>query len=92
MYAAREATVLAPVGDTMPIYKLKRAWLDVLEQVKKAGKPLLMTKRRKSVSQVVTPPVPPATKNAFGCMAGTAEILGDIVEPLGDDEWEGLGQ
>ena len=31
-----------------------------------------------------------AETEVFGSMAGTAEILGDIVEPVATDDWEAL--
>jgi len=40
----------------------------------------------------VIPPAPPEgpKEDTFGCMTGTFEIVGDIVEPLGEDDWEVL--
>ncbi len=29
-------------------------------------------------------------KSLFGCMRGTAEVLGDIVSPLPEEDWEVL--
>lgn len=75
--------------DTMPISKFKATCLAVLDRVKKTGEPLLITKRGRPIAQVTPPPLPEApSKSTFGCMAGTAEILGDIVEPLGEEDWE----
>ena len=36
------------------------------------------------------PPPPKAAEGAFGAMRGTAEELGDIVEPPPEEEWEAL--
>ena len=37
------------------------------------------------------PPTPdPSEGSAFGVMAGTAEELGDIVEPIAPEDWEAL--
>lgn len=75
--------------DTMPISKFKATCLAVLDRVKKTGEPLLITRRGVPVAQVVPPPAPELPKGStFGCMAGTFEIVGDIVEPLGEDDWE----
>jgi prevent-host-death family protein len=75
--------------DTMPAGKFKATCLAVLDRVKKTGEPLLITKRGKPVAQLIPPPPPePPKKDTYGCMAGTAEILGDIVEPLGEEDWE----
>lgn len=75
--------------ETIAISKFKATCLALLDRVNKTGEPLLITKRGKPVAQVTPPPPPePPKKSAFGCMAGTAKILGDIVEPLGEEDWE----
>lgn len=71
------------------ISKFKATCLSLLERVKKTGQPVLITKRGEPIAQVVPPPPPePPAGSAFGSMAGRGEILGDIVEPLGEDDWE----
>ena len=32
----------------------------------------------------------PNSKNVFGCMKGTVVIKGDIISPIGEDDWEAL--
>jgi prevent-host-death family protein len=77
--------------ETIAISKFKATCLSLLEQVRTTGEPLLVTKRGKPVAQVLPPPPPePAKKSAFGAMRGTIEILGDIVEPVGTEDWEAL--
>ncbi|HSL83779.1 MAG TPA: type II toxin-antitoxin system Phd/YefM family antitoxin [Thermoanaerobaculia bacterium] len=75
--------------EAVAISKFKATCLSLLDRVKKTGQPILITKRGEPIAQVVPPPPPePPKKSAFGCMAGTVEILGDIVEPLGEGDWE----
>lgn len=75
--------------ETIAVSKFKATCLSLLDRVKKTGEPLLVTKRGEPIAQVLPPPPPERpSKSGFGCMAGTVEILGDIVEPLGEDEWE----
>ena len=77
--------------ETIAIAKFKATCLAVLERVRKTGQPILITKRGIPIAQVYPPPVPaPDEQSAFGCMAGTAEELEDIVAPLTEDEWEVL--
>ena len=77
--------------ETIPISKFKATCLAVLEQVRKTGRPILITKRGMPVAQVLPPPARQVEGGtAFGCMAGTAEELGDIVEPLPEMDWEAL--
>ena len=75
--------------ETIAISKFKATCLSLLERVKKTGQPVLVTKRGEPIAQVVPPPPPePPERSTFGCMAGSVEILGDIVEPLGEEDWE----
>ena len=76
---------------TVAISKFKAECLALLEKVRKTGEPLLVTRRGEPVAQVVPPPpLEPSETSAFGAMAGTAEEIGDILEPLGESDWEVL--
>ncbi|HTB22937.1 MAG TPA: type II toxin-antitoxin system prevent-host-death family antitoxin [bacterium] len=72
----------------MAISKFKAECLSVMEEVRVSGKPLLVTRFGKPVAEIV-PAKAEKRKNWAGCMAGTFEILGDIVGPTGE-EWEVL--
>lgn len=75
--------------ERIAISKFKATCLAVLERVRKTGKPVLVTRRGEPVAQVVPPPPASSERgSAFGSMAGTATELGDIVVPLGEDDWE----
>lgn len=75
--------------ESIAISKFKATCLALIDQVHRTGKPLLITKRGKPVAQV-GPPIheKPSNRDPIGAMAGTAEILGDIVEPLGEEDWD----
>ncbi|MGD2115603.1 MAG: type II toxin-antitoxin system Phd/YefM family antitoxin [Acidobacteriota bacterium] len=77
--------------ETIAISKFKATCLALLDRVKKTGQPLVITRRGEPIAQVI-PPEPPESpeEDTFACMAGTFEIVGDIVEPLGEDDWEVL--
>ena len=77
------------VMDTLPISRFKATCLAALERVRKTGRPLLVTKRGVPIAQVIPAP-PPETNGAFGTMRDTAEEIGDILEPLGEQDWEAL--
>jgi prevent-host-death family protein len=64
----------------MPAGEFKARCLRVMEEVKTYRVPVLITKKGKPVAKLV----PPDEKAAdiFGCMAGTAEIVGDVEAPV----------
>ena len=70
------------------ISEFKAKCLGILEEVRKTRRPIRVTRFGVPVAEVV-PPSPLESKGRrLGCMAGTAEILGDIVGPTGSlDDW-----
>jgi prevent-host-death family protein len=77
--------------EEIAVSKFKATCLSVLERVRKTRKPILVTRFGKPIAEVVPPPPPPPPANWMGSMAGTAEILGDIVGPTSSEEdWDAL--
>lgn len=71
------------------ISEFKAKCLGILEQVRKTRKPIRVTRFGEPVAEVVPPTPKPRRKSWLGCMAGTAEIVGDIVGPTGSiEDWE----
>jgi prevent-host-death family protein len=69
------------------ISKFKATCLAVLEQVRKTGTPVLITRFGRPVAEVV-PPRRAKNTSWLGCMKGSLEITGDIVGPVGAfDGW-----
>jgi prevent-host-death family protein len=65
---------------TIPAGEFKARCLRVMEDVKKYRTPVVITKKGRPVAKLV-PPDAPAT-DVFGCMAGTARIVGDVEAPV----------
>ena len=59
----------------------------LLDQVAQRRLPVVITKRGKPVAKLV--PVDEGPIDIFGGMAGTVEIVGDIISPIDDLEWTG---
>ena len=60
----------------------------MLEQVRKTRKPIRITRFGQPVAEIVPPTTQQRPKSWLGCMAGTIEIVGDIVGPTGSfDDW-----
>jgi antitoxin (DNA-binding transcriptional repressor) of toxin-antitoxin stability system len=58
-----------------------------MEKVRRTRQKVVLTKRGVPVAKLV--PADPPTKNIFGCMRGTVEIVGDIEAPLYTaEEWK----
>jgi antitoxin (DNA-binding transcriptional repressor) of toxin-antitoxin stability system len=72
---------------TMAISKFKARCLAELERVRTTREPLVVTRFGKPIAQIQPPP---EEKRAswIGSMVGTARIIGDIISPLGTDDWE----
>ena len=75
--------------EEVAISEFKAKCLALLERVRKTKQPIRVTRFGKPVADVV-PPSPVAEPGDWlGTMAGTIEIVGDIVSPVMDEnDWE----
>jgi prevent-host-death family protein len=70
------------------ISEFKAKCLGILEEVRKTRKPIRVTRFGQPVAEVVPPSPKPRSKSWLGSMAGSAEIVGDIVGPTGSfEDW-----
>ena len=77
--------------EEIAISKFKATCLAVLEQVRKTGKPILVTRFGEPIAEVVPPTVKEQPKRELGTLRGAVRIVGDIVAPASDeDDWEVL--
>lgn len=67
------------------IGEFKSKCLGLIDELSRNGGELVITKRGKPIARVT--PVSKEWPDAFGFMAGTVEITGDIVGPTGE-EWD----
>ena len=65
---------------TMPAGKFKAHCLKVMDEVRARREPVIITKKGVPVAKLV--PARERQLDVFGCMAGTAEIRGDIGAPV----------
>lgn len=68
--------------------KFKATCLAVLEDVRRTGAPVLITRFGQPVAEVVPPR--PQKRRRLGSMSGSFEVIGDIVGPIG--AFEGLNK
>jgi len=77
--------------ETMPISKFKATCLRLLDQVKKTGKTILVTRKGEPIALVSPPPPPPKSESWLGSLSQSIKIEGDIISPvLHEEEWEAL--
>jgi antitoxin (DNA-binding transcriptional repressor) of toxin-antitoxin stability system len=75
---------------TMPAGEFKARCLRVMEDVAKYRTTVVITKKGRVVAKLVPPDAP--ASDVFGCMAGTARIVGDIEAPaVPEAAWEAAG-
>ena len=75
------------VRKNIPAGEFKARCLKLMDEVQRTGEELIITKRGKPVARLV--PVTGNPPSLFGCMKGSIEILGDIIEPI-DVEGEAM--
>ena len=75
----------------MAVSKFKATCLAALERVRRTGRPLRVTRFGKPVADIV-PAAPSGPKaGPLGLMRGRGRVVGDLMAPLEDVEWSGLG-
>ncbi|HZJ50803.1 MAG TPA: type II toxin-antitoxin system Phd/YefM family antitoxin [Actinomycetota bacterium] len=67
--------------ESIAISEFKATCLAVLEEVRRTGRPVLITKRGQPIAEIVPASRPADVKRRLGSLAGTAHIVGDIVFP-----------
>ena len=76
--------------ETVTISKFKATCLRLLSDVKRTGRPLLVTRKGEPIA-LVTPPPLPKPKVWLGSLRDTVKIKGDIISPVLDEkDWEVL--
>lgn len=77
--------------EEIAISKFKATCLAVIEQVRKSGKPVLVTRFGEPMAEVIPAPVRNKPKQWVGSLASTGMVNGDIVSPAStEDDWEAL--
>jgi len=71
--------------------KFKATCLAVIENVRKTGEPVRITRFGKPVAEIV-PATPKQAKSWIGSMQGQMEVVGDIVGPVGAFELWNAGE
>lgn len=79
--------------EQMAVSKFKARCLEVIQRVRRSGKPVLLTRFGMPVAELRPPPGPARSRRWLGCMAGTAQTRSEIVSPAADaSDWEALAR
>jgi len=77
--------------ETISISKFKATCLRLLDNVKRTGKSILVTRKGEPIALVLPPPPPPKPERWLGCMRNALKINGDVISPVIDEKvWEVL--
>ena len=80
-----------PLPETISVSKFKATCLAVLEEIRRSGRSIVITKRGVPIAEVTPSSARVHGSTWMGSMAGTCEIVGDIVSPIMDpDDWDAL--
>lgn len=85
------ATTTSERPREIPAGEFKAKCLALMDRVRERGEEYVITKHGKAVAKLV--PVDDEDvkpKSAFGWMKGTVIEYGDIISPVGEDDWEVL--
>jgi prevent-host-death family protein len=83
--------MVPPLPETISVSKFKATCLAVLEEVRRSGRSIVITKRGVPIAEVAPPSSGASGSSWMGSMAGTFEIVGDIVGTFVDpDDWDAL--
>lgn len=70
---------------SIPASQFKAKCLGLMDEVRRTGEEIVVTKHGKAIVKIV--PLRIYLQSAYGCMAGTAIITGDVVGPA-PELWE----
>ena len=76
--------------ESIAISEFKATCLAVLERVRRTGTSVLVTRRGVPVAEINPPSAATVGADWLGSMRTTATIVGDIVKPIADDDWDAL--
>ena len=75
--------------ESMAIANFLANSLDVLEKVRRTGRPVLIVRSGEPLAEIVPPPAPAKPQHWLGSLRSTGKIVGDIVSPSSDAaDWD----
>jgi prevent-host-death family protein len=79
--------------EIITISKFKATCLSVLDNVKRTGKSVLVTKHGKPIALIDPPPLPEKKPSWLGSYRNKGKICGDIISPVvSEKDWDVLNE
>lgn len=79
--------------EIITISKFKATCLAVLDNVKKTGRPVLVTRHGKAIAVIDPPPPPRKRESWLGSFKNKGKIAGDILSPvIHETDWHVLNE
>ncbi len=72
-------------SNTIPAGQFKTHCLQIMETVKKTGKPVIITKRNVPIAKLT--PIKKKKEEGFGKLKGTVHTKGNLVNPI-EEVWD----
>ena len=77
--------------EEIAVSKFKATCLRLMDDIKKTGKSIMVTKKGEPIAIVSPAPPPPKQKSWLGSMKDSIQVTGDIISPAADaNDWEAL--
>ena len=78
------------VRETIVISEFKAKCLGILRRVQETGRPVVVTRRGQRIAEIHPPSPVYSGPEWLGSFADRGRIIGDLVEPIGAEDWEAL--
>jgi prevent-host-death family protein len=78
---------MSDLSASLGVSEFKAHALQILDQVSRTGESVVITKRGKPIARVI-PFVDEGALGTMGALADSVSSLGDLVSPLGEDDWD----
>ena len=75
--------------ETVAVSEFKAKCLAILRRVQETGRVVVVSRRGERIAEI-HPPTPVAQPDWLGSMADRGRIVGDLIEPVAEGEWEVL--
>lgn len=74
--------------DEISVSEFKATCLKIIEDIRRTGRSVIVTKNGEAAVKIIPAPAKREKKRLFGALQSEVIDVGDILTPLGSEEWE----